>query len=234
MGGSGGDGGVLAVGSVCLSVGIVAPAGDGVVGCDGARVGGAGGDGGGGDGGVFTTGCFGLPLVEIAVVFVEMVREPTFDCLVGLDGARVVTARGDGGELSVGRIYRLPGHLLTPTFDCLVGLNGTGVEKVGGDGGVLAVGRVCPPVSVVAPTDDCAVGFDGAGVGLGDGDGGGGDGSVRVGVGIFLGWESSRGVFELDPPVAAGRDVVCGVGSVVSSGRVEACCCAGVEWSGGH
>ncbi len=123
---------------------VLAPAGDGGVGSEPARMGPAGGDGG--------ERSVGRVDLSVAVV------APAGDGGVGSESARVFTVGGDGGERSVGRVD-LSVAVPSPAGDGGVGSEPARMGPVGGDGGERSVGRVDLPFAVIAPAGDGGVGF---------------------------------------------------------------------------
>ena len=162
---------------ICLNgqcaVEVIAPAGDGLVGFDGARMANAGGDGG--------------VLALRGACSTPAVCTPAGDGLVGSDSAGVVIADGDCGVLAwwcVGLAQAVP----APAGDGLVGLNSAGVVIADGDRGVLAWWCVGLLKFVPAPAGDGLVGSDSAGVVTAGGDGVG----YWAGTGCRRGWGCGR------------------------------------------
>ena len=93
--------------------GDAAPAGDGVVGAEAARMP-SGSDAACGDGRELSARRVALPVVGLGVA------APAGDGAVGAEAARTATAYGDGGELSARRIT-LPLSVVTPACDGAVG-----------------------------------------------------------------------------------------------------------------
>ena len=104
---------------------VVAPAGDGAVGAQPARMLPAGGDGG-----ELPAGRGRLPLVVVA---------PAGDGAVGAQPARMRLAGGDGGELPVGS-GRLPLVVVAPAGGGAVGAQPARMTPASGDGGELPGG----------------------------------------------------------------------------------------------
>ena len=119
------DGGVLPVGRGCLPAAVGAPAGDGAVGAQPARMQAAGGDGG-----VLPVGR-GCPPIEVGA--------PAGDGAVGAQPARIARAGGDGGVLPVGRGCP-PIVVVAPAGDGAVGAQRARMAPAGVDGGVPAGG----------------------------------------------------------------------------------------------
>ena len=126
----------------------VAPAPDGAVGADGARMLPASADGGDSTG-------RGLRLTPPVVA-------PTHNSAVGADGAGMIHASGDGSEGSRRRV-RLTDVVaaqvlvISPADDSAVGAKCARMVPAGGDRGEGSRGNVQLPVGVVAPADNGAV-----------------------------------------------------------------------------
>ena len=99
---AGGDGGELAVGGVGLVLVVAAPALDGSVVLDAARVLGAGGD----------RAVLALGIRRRVKLAIEVVP-PAVDRAGSADSAGVVAAGGDGGELATG-LAGLPAAVVAP------------------------------------------------------------------------------------------------------------------------